>query len=435
MPSPVWDGSSLRRLMNARSKTLTWVLAGLLGLMGCRDEQAGPRNRPPPQQQASPQAPGQAPAAGMKTLEAAPADLTFKSGATWAGGTVEYLGSKVEPARPTAGQQVRLSHYFRALKAPPQGWTFFLHVVDASSGQQLGNADHELQGGAAPLGSWPVGKVIEDVHVIQMPNYAGALQLVLGFWQGEARLPVDDRPLPAQPAHDGQQRMFGPRLESPQQQPLPEYRVPRASKPPAIDGKLDDEIWKAAPMVTLNSSMDGSPVSKKTTARMLYDDKFLYVAFECEDADVWGSLRKKDDPIYTEDAVEIFIDANGDGKTYNELQVSPHNVNFDAAFVARRSDLPEAMKWESAMKSAVTVRGTIDNDADQDEGWSAEMQIPLEKLMEVPRLPVQKGDTWRFNLYRLEHLVRRQQIEGQSFSPLFAGDFHHLPRFGRLIFE
>ncbi len=411
-----------------------WVLAGLVGLLGCRDEQAGPKNRPPPQGQAQPQAAAPAPTGNVRTLDAAPSDLTFKSGGTWAGGTIQYLGSKVEPAHPTPGQQVKLSHYFVALKTPPQGWNFFLHVVDASSGQQLGNADHELQGGAAPLGSWPVGKVIEDVHVIQMPSYAGPLQFVIGFWQGEARLTVDDRAPPAQPAHDGQQRMFGPRLEAPQQA-LPEYRAPRASKAPVIDGKLDDEIWKAAPVVTLTSSMDGSPVSRKTTARVVYDDKFLYVAFDCEDPDVWGSLLKKDDPIYNEDAVEIFLDANGDGKTYNELQVSPHNVNFDAAFVARRSDLAEAMKWESGMKSAVTVRGTIDNDADKDEGWSAELQIPLANLMDVPRLPPQKGDTWRFNLYRLEHLVRRQQIEGQSFSPLFAGDFHHLPRFGKLIFE
>lgn len=409
--------------MNADRRSRAVLLLLLASLPGCRDEQAGPKNRPPPPQQQA------APTAAVRTLEASPTDLTFKSGATWAGGTVVYFGSKVEPALPTPGQQVKLSHYFSALKAPPQGWNFFLHVVDANSGQQLGNADHEPQGGAAPLGTWPVGKVIEDVHVIQMPNYAGPLQFVIGFWQADARLPVD-----APKAHDGQNRMFGPKLEAPQQ-PLPEYRVPRASRAPVIDGKLDDEIWKAAPAVTLGSSMDGTPVQKKTTARILYDDKFLYVAFDSEDADVWGSLRKKDDPIYTEDAVEIFIDANGDGKSYNELQVSPHNVNFDAAFVTRRSDLAEAMKWESGMKSAVTIRGTLDNDADKDDGWTAELQIPLDKLMDVPRLPPQKGDSWRFNLYRLEHLVRRQQIEGQSFSPLFAGDFHHLPRFGKLIFE
>jgi hypothetical protein len=50
-------------------------------------------------------------------------------------------------------------------------------------------------------------------------------------------------------------------------------------------------------------------------------------------------------------------------------------------------------------------------------------------------VPPQKGDRWRFNAYRLEHLARRTNIEGQSFSPLFVGDFHALPRFGWLVFE
>jgi hypothetical protein len=262
-----------------------------------------------------------------------------------------------------------------------------------------------------------------------MPDYPGPVQLLLGFWQGQTRLKVDQ-----QPAHDGEHRMFGPRLGA-AQQTLPEYRAPKAAKPPTLDGKLDDEGWKAAPVITLTTSFDGQPTSRKTTARILYDERFLYVGFDCEDLDVWGSLRKKDEPIYTEEAVEIFIDANGDGKTYNELQVSPHNVNFDAAFIARRSNLEEAMKWESGMKSAVEVRGTLDNDQDKDQGWSVELQIPLDQLSEVPRLPPQKADRWRFNLFRLEHTIRRAQVEGQSFSPLFVGDFHHLPRMGWLVFD
>jgi hypothetical protein len=87
------------------------------------------------------------------------------------------------------------------------------------------------------------------------------------------------------------------------------------------------------------------------------------------------------------------------------------------------------------MKTAVKVRGTIDDDSDKDQGWSAEMAIPIASLNQVPRVPPQKGDVWRFNAYRLEHYVRRQQIDGQSFSPLFVGDFHALPRFGKLIFD
>jgi hypothetical protein len=394
------------------------VLVPLLTLSclaaACRDEQAGPRQR-------APQLP---PPTQARALDAAPTDLTFRSGATFAGGSVVYLGSKVTPERAAPGEQVRLAHYFQAQRPPPQGFAFFVHVVDAESGGMLINADHEVQDGAAPLASWPVGKVVEDVHSVPMPSVPA--RVVLGFWRGDERLPVDDPK-----AHDGASRMFGPRLggNAPE---LPEYSVPRAQKAPTVDGVLDDAAWKGAQAVVLRGSFDGRPAKLRTEARLVYDDANLYVAFNVEDPDLWGTLRKRDDPIYEQEVVEVFLDANADGRTYNELQVSPHNVIFDAYFPARRQGMD--LTWDSGMKTAVKVRGTLDGAADKDEGWTVELQIPFARLAEVPHVPPKPGDRWRFNLYRLEHHGRRN-VEGQAFSPLFVGDFHALPRFGWLVFQ
>ena len=396
------------------------VLMCVVLLAGCRDELAGPKNKPP--------APGTpAPSGQTQALDAAP-PLTYASGATWANGAVTYLGSVVEPPQPRPGDRVVLRHFFRQTGPVEGQWRFFVHVMDESSHQLVGNLDHEIQNGAAPLGTWPQGKVIEDAHGFQMPNLNGAVRLYLGFWNDQGRLPVDTA---AQ--SDGAGRVMGPKIESPQA-PLPEYPIGRAKKPPTIDGRIDAAEWEGAKEVTLTRSFDGAPTSRKTTMRMKYDDQNIYVAFWAEDPDVWGTLLKKDDPIYNEEVCEVFFDADGDGKTYNELQVSPHNVNFDASFVARRSDLEAAMKWESGMKTAVFIKGTIDRSDDTDEFWSAEMAIPIANLNAVPRLP-QPGDRWRFNAYRLEHLTHGRNIEGQSFSPLFVGDFHALPRFGWLVFE
>ncbi|ABF91795.1 putative lipoprotein [Myxococcus xanthus DK 1622] len=400
--------------MRLPSSVLAPLLAVTCLATACRDEHAGPRQQTP-----RIPAPTQ-----LRTLDAAPADLTFRSGATFAGGAVVYLGSKVSPEKAAPGTQVRLAHYFRAVRPPPQGFAFFVHVVDPASGGMLTNADHEVQGGAAPLASWPVGKVIEDVHSVPMPGTPA--RVMLGFWRGGSRLPVDDAN-----AHDGSQRMLGPQLGGAAQE-LPEYSVPRVSQPPTIDGVLDDAAWKQSKPVVLRRSFDGSAARQRTEARLVHDGKFLYVAFDLDDPDVWGTLRKRDDPIYEEEVVEIFLDANADGRTYNELQVSPHNVIFDAYFPARRQGMDRS--WDSGMTSAVKVRGTLDDDSDRDEGWSVEMQIPFDRLAEVPHIPPQPGDRWRFNLYRLEHHDRRT-VEGQSFSPLFVGDFHALPRFGWLVFE
>ncbi len=403
--------------MSGRLTLSLWCLSLSL-LAGCRDEQAGPKGR----------APVLAPPAQARLLDAVPQDLTFRSGKTWARGSVVYLGAKVSPQQPKPGDQVTITHFFVATQPPPQGYSFFVHLLDAQ-GQFLANLDHEIQNGALPLGSWPVGKIVEDSHSLTLPEgLPGPVRIALGFWQGDSRLQVDE---PA--ASAGENRMIGPALQA-QAASLPEYPLHKTAKPPKIDGDLSDPAWKDAVAVELVGSFDGRKPATRTTARLLYDDQAVYAAFDCEDADVWGTLLNRDESIYTQEVVELFIDANGDGRTYNELEVSPHNTVFDAYFPARRQGMD--LSYDAKMQTAVKVRGTLDNPSDRDDGWSVELRLPISSLAEVPNIPPKKGDRWRFNLFRLEHLPPdRQNIEGQAFSPLFVGDFHNLPRFGWLVFQ
>jgi len=317
---------------------------------------------------------------------------------------------------------VRLTHHFQATRQLPPGWEIFVHLVDARSGQMLANADHPL---ATPLERWPVGEVVQDVHVVELPAGSGDLRVLLGFWHDDRRLPVDP-PAP----QDGTQRMVGPLLRG--APPVPEVHVRRTATPPRIDGVLDDAAWAAATPLTLVDSLDGSKPQLRTTVRLLWDDAALYVAFDCEDPDVWGTFRNRDDPLYTQEVVEVFLDADADGKTYNEIEVSPHNVLFDAYFPARRQGMD--LSWDSGVLSAVKVAGTIDDPSDHDQGWTVEMRIPFDHLASVPRLPPRSGDRWRFNLYRLD-LPDRKNAQGQALSPLFVGDFHALDRFAWLVFD
>ena len=386
----------------------------------CRDEQAGPKGRG-----------GAATGDGKPVfLDRPPENLHFRSGAQFGAQGPVYLGATVDPVEAKPGATVTVRHYFISPQGMgPKGWSLFVHAVDAESGEMLANLDHPLQGGRAPLGSWPAGKVVEDVHSFPLPEApSGSVELRLGFWKGDQRLPI----LTAS-ADDGSGRMRGPPVgRGATQRLLPEYRVPHTDKAPTIDGVIDPAEWKNAPIVRLNRSRDGRPARFRTDARMLWDSDHLYVAFDVRDPDVWGTHRKRDAKLYEEEVVELFIDADGDGRTYNELQVSPHNVIFDAAFPERRKGMD--LSWDSGVKSAVKVRGTLDDPTDRDEGWTVELQLPLARLSAVPRLPPVEGDRWRFNLYRLEHHSDRKRIEGQSFSPLMVGDFHALKRFGWLTF-
>jgi hypothetical protein len=388
-------------------RRLTAAVVLVLLTAGCRDEQAGPRPRAPSGQ-------------GAGAAAAAP---TFASGGTWAGGALRYVGARVTPASAAPGAPLRITQLFLPLRPLPAGFQLFVHVVDPRTGQMLANADHPL---AAPLESWPVGKVVEDTQEMVLPPGVGQARLLLGFWRGDQRLPVDQ---PA--AQDGHDRMLGPLLQS-LAPAVPEYHVVRARPPPTIDGVLDDPAWARATAVTLVDSLSGGPTRVRTVARLLWDDAFLYLAFDCEDPDVWGTFTRRDEPLYTQEAVEVFIDADGDGRTYNEIEVSAANVLFDAYFPERRQGMD--LSWDSGALTAVTVQGTLNDPSDRDQGWRVEMRIPIGRLAAVPHLPPQPGDRWRFNLYRLEHHGRRQ-VEGQAFSPPLVGDFHALSRFAWLVFD
>jgi hypothetical protein len=383
----------------------TLLLCAALVVPACRDEQAGPRPR-----------------------ARAPASTAAEPGgaaqATWGGGAIRYLGTRVERGRNELGQDaVRLTHRFEATRQLEPGWQIFVHFVDAHTGQMLGNADHPPP---LPLEQWQVGKPVQDVQVLALPPGAPEIQVLLGFWHDDQRLPVD------QPeAQDGQQRMRGPVIGG-GAPPVPEARIRKASTPPKIDGVLDDPAWQGATQLTLVDSMDGKPTQLRTTARLTWDDEALYVAFDCEDPDVWGTFKNRDEPLYTQEVVEIFIDADADGKTYDEIEVSPHNVVFDAYFPARRQGMDTS--WDSGLQSAVKVSGTIDDASDRDKGWTVEMRIPFARLHSVPHLPPRPGDRWRFNLYRLD-LPDRKNAQGQAYSPLFVGDFHAVDRFAWLVFE
>src|SRR5206468_10420546 len=141
------------------------------------------------------------------------------------------------------------------------------------------------------------------------------------------------------------------------------------------------------------------------------------------------TMDKHDDKLWTQEAVEIFIDADGDGKTYVELQVNPRNATFD-------SYLPEYRKnqndWNSKMKTAVKVDGTLDKRDDVDKGWTVEMAIPLEavkgRAATGPQIPPKLGDLWRINLYRMDFPKGKTQT-GSAWSPPLVGDFHALDKF------
>jgi hypothetical protein len=174
-------------------------------------------------------------------------------------------------------------------------------------------------------------------------------------------------------------------------------------------------------------------------AKLLWDDKGLYVGFEVKDPDIIGGFDKnaKDPHLWTKDTVEIMIDADGDGdnKDYYEIQINPQNLVFDSQFddynqPKKGPDGPFGHEdWTAALTSAVTLNGTIDKSDDKDEGYVVEAMIPWKSLTKAKTAPPELGQTWRINLYAM------QDNGGVSWSPILGqGNFHRASRFGKVLF-
>lgn len=216
-----------------------------------------------------------------------------------------------------------------------------------------------------------------------------------------------------------------------QERLLPSYEVWRAATPITIDGRLDETAWaKAQGVGPFLMNRDASPAPFRTEAKVLYDDSFLYFSFSSMDDNVWATLRKRDEHLWEEEVVEVFLQADPLQRNYIEIEVNPLGTLLDIYLLDTRKNLPYD-SWNSAkLKWAVHVDGTIDGKGG-DRGWTCEIALPLEDVVTAPNRPPRQGDRWRMNLYRVES---RPSSAGVAWSPTMQGDFHVPSKFGEIIF-
>ena len=193
------------------------------------------------------------------------------------------------------------------------------------------------------------------------------------------------------------------------------YTVERASTDIVIDGYLDEFAWAAAAQINHFDRILASynHVLHPTRARMLWDDENFYFAFACQDTDIWATYKNEDDKLWEEEVVEVFIDPDGDGRNYLELEVNPLNTIVDLTVQQLTPTWEADMDWDIAgLQTAVRVQGTVNDSTSQDRGWTVEIAIPWAAMAD--RIGgggrPNPGDTWRLNLYRIERKAGREAI-------------------------
>jgi len=147
------------------------------------------------------------------------------------------------------------------------------------------------------------------------------------------------------------------------------------AKPPLIDGKLDDDVWKNA--VVLKDFYQIQPgdniaPSKLTEVMLGYDARFIYLAFHCYDEPdkVRANIPKRDD-IFNDDYVGILFDTFNDKRKAYEFDFNPLGVQADGIWTDGQGE-------DFSLDVVLESKGMVTTD-----GYTIEVAIPFKSIRYV----------------------------------------------------
>lgn len=212
------------------------------------------------------------------------------------------------------------------------------------------------------------------------------------------------------------------------------YLCRRMREPARFDGSLGDPAWASLPwtkeFVDITGAAEKRPVLA-TRAKLGWNEASLYVGAWLEEPHVWGSIRERNAVIFHDNDFELFLDPDGDGRNYYELEVNALGTIWELILpkAYREGGRPRSGKLVEGLRWAVHVDGTLNDPRDVDRGWSVEIALPWSGLAPFNRgrsTPPEPGDVWRANFSRVQW---RHEIVDGSYrrlpphgTPLPAGD-------------
>ena len=207
------------------------------------------------------------------------------------------------------------------------------------------------------------------------------------------------------------------------------YLCHRARGRITIDEKNHPEEWAHATVIKdFKVPVSLTPVRSQTEARLLWDDECLYANFFARDLDLRGRYTQRTDPLWNEDVVELFLKPYADKPCYYELEVNPINTVMALAIpdTKKRPPIKEMSQWETGIRSAVQVMGTLNEPKDRDSFYRVLLAIPWKNLAFIGGKPPKAGEQWKFTVCRYDYSdYLAPSPEEQTSAPLTDQSFHH----------
>jgi hypothetical protein len=158
-----------------------------------------------------------------------------------------------------------------------------------------------------------------------------------------------------------------------------------------VDGNPGDPAWAQALVIDRfyeTAFGDNRAPRVRTLARLMYDDRYFYVAVECDDPaprKIRAPVVDRDNVFGDQDNFVIFLDPHNDRRTAQEFRVNPRGVQGDAIYYDANGNEDFAPDFYYDAAARIT-----------DRGWTAELRIPFSSL----RYPRADPQSWGLLLWR-----------------------------------
>ena len=152
-----------------------------------------------------------------------------------------------------------------------------------------------------------------------------------------------------------------------------------------VDGIIED-AWQAAETMSLDDPAD-IPDPNGVQIYTLWDENYLYVAYEVRDRYLVGLQTERDHKaLYKDDMIEVLLDPRQDATDlWLEDDIVYHvnilgQVKDDRGTPEGKSDAT----WQSEALFAVTCQGTLNDSTDLDQGFRVELAVPWSEIGKKP---------------------------------------------------
>jgi len=213
----------------------------------------------------------------------------------------------------------------------------------------------------------------------------------------------------------------------------PGYQVAPASA--AREALLAGEVKAWAPAQRVR----WGPPKYRTEFAALWDAEALYLRFTATDPQPWHTMTNRDEHLWEEEVVEIFLDPARSGRDYFELEISPANVVCDVRMIQPSPDKKLDLAWNfEGLETRVIPRAPGPAGS-----WTALARLPWSGFRSLPSasglaLPPRAADRWRFNLFRVERPGGKAKPEENAvevaWSPTGQPSFHVPAAFRDFVF-